>query len=79
MRPLPGFQDVNTDQQNGGLDEKLTFDRTMMARPGPTSQAVDTALYDAFGQAEVSIIYSHLNQYYVVMEVAPRFWQSPAG
>ncbi len=79
MRPLPGFQDVNTDQQNGGLDEKLTFDRTMMARMGLTSQAVDTALYDAFGQAQVSVIYTRLNQYYVVMEVAPQFWQSPAG
>ena len=79
MRPLPGFQDVNTDQQNGGLDEKLTFDRTMMARMGLTSQAVDTALYDAFGQAEVSIVYTRLNQYYVVMEVAPQYWQSPAG
>ena len=79
IRTLPGFQDVNTDQQNGGLDEKLTFDRTMMARTGLTSQATDTALYDAFGQAEVSIIYTRLNQYYVVLEVAPRFWQSPAG
>ena len=79
MRPLPGFQDVNTDQQNGGLDEKLTFDRTVMARMGLTSQAMDTALYDAFGQAEVSIIYTRLNQYYVVMEAAPQFWQSPAG
>ena len=79
MKTLPGFQDVNTDQQNGGLDEKLTFDRTMMARMGLTSQAVDTALYDAFGQAEVSVIYTRLNQYYVVLEVAPQFWQSPAG
>ena len=79
MRTLPGFQDVNTDQQNGGLDEVLTFDRTMMARMGLTSQAVDTALYDAFGQAQVSVIYTRLNQYYVVLEVAPQFWQSPAG
>ena len=74
MKTLPGFQDVNMDQQNGGLDEKLTYDRTMMARMGLTTQAVDSALYGAFGQSEVSVIYTRLNQYYVVLEVAPQYW-----
>jgi multidrug efflux pump len=79
MKTLPGFQDVNSDQQNGGLQEMLTYDRTTAARLGLTSQSLDTALYDAFGQAEVSVIYTQLNQYYVVLEVAPWYWQSPAG
>ena len=74
---LPGCEHGSTKKRN--LDEKLTFDRAMMARTGLTSQATDSALYDAFGQAEVSIIYTRLNQYYVVLEVAPRFSQSPAG
>ncbi len=79
MKTLPGFQDVNMDQQNGGLDEKLTYDRTAMARMGLTTQAVDSALYGAFGQSEVSVIYTRLNQYYVVLEVAPQYWASPDG
>ena len=79
MKHLPGFLDVNSDQQNGGRDELLTFDRVTAAKLGLTVQALDTALYNAFGQAEVSVIYTQLNQYYVVLEVAPQFWQSPAG
>ena len=79
MKTLSGFQDVNTDQQNGGLDMMLTYDRTTAAKLGITAQALDTALYSAFGQSEVSIIYTQLNQYYVVLEVAPQYWQSPAG
>jgi multidrug efflux pump len=79
IKKLPGFQDVNTDQQNGGLDEYLTYDRTMAARLGLTSQALDSALYSAFGQSEASVIYTQLNQYYVVLEVAPHFFQSPEG
>ena len=77
MRRLPGFQDVNSDQQNGGRDEYLTYDRTTAAKLGLTVQNLDTALYDAFGQAEVSVIYTQLNQYYVVLEVAPPYFQSP--
>jgi multidrug efflux pump len=77
MRRLPGFQDVNSDQQNGGRDEYLTYDRTTAAKLGLTVQSLDTALYDAFGQAEVSVIYTQLNQYYVVLEVAPPFFQTP--
>jgi multidrug efflux pump len=79
MRKLPGLQDVNTDQQNGGLEEMLDFDRVTAARLGQTPQALDSALYRAFGQSEVSVIYTQLNQYYVVLEVAPQYWQSPEG
>ncbi len=79
MKKLPGLQDVNTDQQNGGLSEYLTYDRVTAARYGVTAQALDSALYSAFGQEQVSVIYTQLNQYYVVLEVAPPYWQSPEG
>jgi multidrug efflux pump len=79
MRTLPGLQDVNTDQQNGGLEEMLTYDRVTAARLGQTPQTLDSALYSAFGQSEVSVIYTQLNQYYVVLEVAPQYWASPDG
>jgi multidrug efflux pump len=79
MKHLPGLQDVNSDQQNGGRDELLTFDRVTAAKLGLTVQALDSALYSAFGQSEVSVIYTQLNQYYVVLEVAPQYWQSPEG
>ena len=73
MKKLPGLQDVNTDQQNGGLQEMLTYDRVTAARLGQTAQSLDQSLYSAFGQSEVSVIYTQLNQYYVVMEVAPQY------
>jgi multidrug efflux pump len=76
---LPGLQDVSSDQQNGGLDELLDYDRVTAAKLGLTVQALDSELYSAFGQSEVSIIYTQLNQYYVVLEVAPQYWQSPEG
>jgi multidrug efflux pump len=79
MKKLSGFQDVNTDQQNGGLEELLTYDRPTAARLGLTAQTLDSSLYSAFGQSEVSIIYTQLNQYYVVLEVAPQYWQTPQG
>ncbi len=79
MRKLPGLQDVNSDQQNGGLQEMLTFDRTKAARLGQTAQSLDRSLYSAFGQSQVSVIYTQLNQYYVVLEVAPQYWQDPSG
>jgi multidrug efflux pump len=79
MKKLPGLTDVNTDQQNNGLEEMLTFDRTTAARLGQTAQSLDGSLYSAFGQSEVSVIYTQLNQYYVVMEVAPKYWQDPSG
>ena len=79
MTKLPGFQDVSSDQQNGGLDEVLHYDRVTAAKLGQTAQSLDRALYSAFGQSEVSIIYTQLNQYYVVLEVAPEYWQTPEG
>jgi len=79
MKHLPGLQDVSSDQQNGGLDELMTYDRVTAAKLGLTAQSLDSALYGAFGQSEVSIIYTQLNQYYVVLEVAPQYWQSPEG
>jgi multidrug efflux pump len=79
MQHLPGLQDVSSDQQNGGLDELMTYDRVTAAKLGLTVQSLDSALYGAFGQSEVSIIYTQLNQYYVVLEVAPQYWQSPEG
>ncbi len=79
MQKLPGLQDVSSDQQNGGLDELLNYDRITAAKLGLTVQSLDSTLYSAFGQSEVSIIYTQLNQYYVVLEVAPQYWQSPEG
>ena len=79
LRKAPGFQDVNSDQQNNGLQALLTYDRPTAARLGLTPQLIDSTLYNAFGQSEVSTIYTQLNQYYVVMEVAPKYWQSPQG
>jgi multidrug efflux pump len=79
MKKLPGFQDVNTDAQNDGLQEMLTYDRPTAARLGITPASLDSALSGAFGQSEVSLIYTQLNQYYVVLEVAPQYWQSPEG
>ena len=79
MKKLPGLQDVNSDQQNGGREELLTYDRATAARLGLTAQTLDSSLYQAFGQSEVSIIYTQLNQYYVVLEVAPQYWASPEG
>jgi len=69
--------DVNTDQQNSGLDVRIDIDRDTAARLGVSATAIDQALYDAFGQRQVSTIYEGLNQYRVVMEVAPEYWQQP--
>jgi len=77
MKKLPGLQDVNSDQQNGGLQELLAYNRIRAARLGQTAQSLDRALYGAFGQSEVSVIYMPMNQYYVVLEVAPKYWQYP--
>jgi multidrug efflux pump len=57
----------------------MNYDRVTAAKLGLTAQSLDSALYSAFGQSEVSIIYTQLNQYYVVLEVAPQYWQSPEG
>jgi multidrug efflux pump len=79
MRKAPGFEDVNTDQQTHGLQMLLNYDRTTAARLGLTPQIIDQTLYHNFGESEVSTIYTQLNQYYVVMEAAPKYWQTPAG
>ncbi len=77
LRTLPQLADVNTDQQDKGLEASLEIDRATASRLGISPQAIDNALYDAFGQREVSVMYTALNQYFVVMEVEPRFWQNP--
>jgi multidrug efflux pump len=69
--------DVNSDQQQKGLETDIIIDRDTAARLGITPQQIDNTLYDAFGQRQVSTIYSAINQYHVVMEVAPQYWQSP--
>ncbi len=70
-------KDVNSDQQQGGLETDIVIDRDTAMRLGLTLSAIDNTLYDAFGQRQVSVIYSAQNQYHVVMEVAPRYWQDP--
>jgi multidrug efflux pump len=77
MRKQSMLTDVNTDQQNSGLQAELVYDRNTASRLGITPQMIDNTLYEAFGQAEVSTMFTALNQYHVVMEVAPQFWQSP--
>ena len=79
MKKIPGFQDVSSDAQNSGLQELLDYDRPTAARLGITPSSLDSALSSAFGQSQVSLIYTQLNQYYVVLEVAPQYWQSPDG
>ncbi len=74
---VPQLADVNTDQQVKGLQTTLTIDRETAARMGITPRMIDTTLNLAFAQAQVSVIYATLNQYRVVMEVAPEYWQSP--
>ena len=77
MKKLPGFQDVSTDQQNGGLESRLDYNRLAAARLGVSVQNLDSALYSAFGQSQVSVIYTPANQYRVVLEVAEPFRQGP--
>ncbi|WP_018268376.1 efflux RND transporter permease subunit [Methylosinus sp. LW4] len=80
MRALQGSSvvvDVNSDQQENGVESYIDIDRDTMSRLGLTPTQIDNTLYDAFGQRQVSTIYSEINQYRVVMEVAPRYWQDP--
>jgi multidrug efflux pump len=79
MRKLRMLTDVNTDQQNSGLQAMLTYDRDTASRLGITPQMLDNSLYEAFGQAQVSTMYTAINQYHVVLEVEPKFWQSPVN
>jgi multidrug efflux pump len=77
MREMPELRDISSDQQNRGLEVPVTIDRATAARLGVSTRAIDEALYDAFGQRQVSTIYSSLNQYRVVMELDPQYWQRP--
>ncbi len=77
LKTLPQLRDQNSDQQDKGLQAKLVIDRDTASRMGITPQTLDNALYDAFGQRQVSTMYRPLNQYHVVMEVAPQFQQTP--
>ena len=76
LRAMPQLRDVNTDQQDKGLQANVVIDRDTAARLGVATADIDNALYDAFGQRQVSIMYRQLNQYHVVMEVAPEFANS---
>jgi multidrug efflux pump subunit AcrB len=77
MKAMPELRDVSTDQQNQGLAANLVIDRDAASRLGITVSAIDSVLYDAFGQREVSTMYTGLNQYFVVMEVDPQYQASP--
>jgi multidrug efflux pump len=77
LRTIPVIADVSSDQQDRGLQSLVVYDRTTAARFGISSQLIDNTLYDAFGQRQVSTMYATLNQYHVVMEAAPEFWQDP--
>ncbi|PXW27120.1 efflux RND transporter permease subunit [Paraburkholderia caballeronis] len=78
LQARPELTDVNSDQQQGGLEAMVTINRQTAARLNITPSQVDNTLYDAFGQRQVSTIYNPLNQYHVVMEVAPQYWQNPS-
>jgi multidrug efflux pump len=78
LRALPQLADLNSDEQNRGLMAQLAIDRATASRLGITQSLIDNTLYDAFGQRQVSNIYTQLNQYHVVMEVDPRYWRQPS-
>ena len=77
LKKLPDLTNVHLDLKKPGLEANLTIDRSTAARLGVTVSQITNTLYDAFGQRQVSVIYKEKNQYHVVMEVAPEFWQSP--
>ncbi|RUU80379.1 nodulation protein, partial [Mesorhizobium sp. M7A.T.Ca.TU.009.01.3.1] len=77
LQTEPKLTDVNSDQQNKGLEADIVIDRDTAARLGITVGQIDNTLYDAFGQRQVSTIYVQRNQYHVIMEVAPQYWQNP--
>jgi multidrug efflux pump len=78
LQHSPVLADVNSDQQQKGLETDIVIDRDTASRLGLQTSQIDNTLYDAFGQRQVSTIYSAINQYHVIMEVAPRYWQNPA-
>ncbi len=77
LRAVPLITDLSSDQQNRGLQALLEYDRGTAARFGISPQLIDATLYDAFGQRQVSTMYTPLNQYHIIMEAAPEFWQNP--
>jgi multidrug efflux pump len=77
MREMPELRDVSSDQQNRGLEVPVAIDRATAARLGVSTRMIDDTLYDAFGQRQVSTIYTALNQYHVVMELEPSYWERP--
>jgi multidrug efflux pump len=77
LKTIPALRNVATDQQNGGQQEHVVIDRLTASRLGITPNLIDNTLYDAFGQRQVSTIFTQLNQYHVVLEVAPEFQNSP--
>ena len=79
LKAEPALIDLNSDQQDKGLETDLVIDRDTASRLGLTEVQIDNTLYDAFGQRQVSTIYESLNQYHVVMVVAQRFWQEPSA
>jgi multidrug efflux pump len=79
MKRMPQITDVVSDQQNMGLEAGLVIDRPTASRLGISASTIDNTLYDAFGEREVATTYSSMNQYYIVMEVDPAFWQTPEG
>ncbi len=79
LKKMPELTDVNSDQQNGGLASNLTIDRRTASRIGITPETLDNILYDAFGERLIAKTYTSMNQYFVVMEVDPIFWQRPSG
>ncbi len=79
LKKMPQLTDVNSDQQNHGLEASLAIDRPTASRLGITPAVLDNTLYDAFGEREIATTYGSMNQYFVVMEVSPGFWQSPSG
>jgi multidrug efflux pump len=79
MRGIRQLTDVTSDAQNNGLAANLVIDRATASRLGITPAAIDSVLYDAFGEREIATTYTPINQYFVVMDVAPEFWQSPGA
>ena len=77
LKRIPIIADVNSDMQNKGLQSLVVYDREQAARFGISPQLIDNVLYDAFGQRQVSTMFTTLNQYHVVMEAAPQYWQNP--
>jgi multidrug efflux pump len=77
LSTLPEIADVSSDQQNSGLSSNVIIDRDTASRLGLTAQAVDAALYDAFGQRQVSVMYKSINQYHVILALQQQWWQSP--